>query len=369
MKTGLYVHIPFCKQKCNYCDFASFAGREILMADYVAALLKEAARTPVSTCQTLYIGGGTPSLLPLNLWEKLVAGLTHIFGPVENFAESTVEANPESLSKEKIEFLRAAGFNRLSMGLQSFHDSELKTLGRVHTQADFLRAYHAARAAGFANINIDLIAGLPGQTLESFLQSLDAVINLAPEHLSVYGLEIEEGTPFFERGIVCDQILMRQMLEETHTRLIAAGFEHYEISNFARPGFRSQHNTHYWQYGEYIGLGSAAASFIGGVRGQNTPDIAQYIEKINGGQSAVCFAEKLDGPAREGEKLLLALRQSDGVVPSEKQLSFFAGEIEKHVQNGLLARAGKKIKLTHQGLFLASEVFRSFVAPFEDVCK
>ena len=369
MKTGLYLHIPFCKQKCNYCDFASFAGREFLIDAYVDALLTEAARAPRTPCQTMYIGGGTPSLLPLAAWEKLVAGVEKFFGPVANFAESTVEANPESLTKEKINFLRGAGFNRLSIGLQSFHDAELKTLGRVHTQADFLRAYENARAAGFNNINVDLIAGLPGQTLESFLQSLQAVVALEPEHLSVYGLEIEEGTPFFERGVICDQVLMRQMLEQTHAQLSAAGFEHYEISNYARPGFASQHNRNYWQYGEYIGLGSAAASFMGGVRRQNTPDPTQYIEKINGGQSAVCFEETLDGPAREGEKLLLALRQLGGTEPTEKQAGYFAHEIEKHVQNGLLERDGKKVKLTQEGIFLANEVFRSFVEPFEDICK
>lgn len=366
MKTGLYIHLPFCKQKCKYCDFASFAGREFLMQDYVSALLKEAASSPIKKFETLYIGGGTPSLLPLDLLEKLIKGLEKHFGPISQFEESTFEANPESLTEEKLDFLRAAGFNRLSIGLQSFHDNELKILGRIHSQADFLRAYHAARKAGFSNINIDLIAGLPGQTLESFLASLTAVIELNPEHLSVYGLQIEEGTPFFEQGIVCDQILMRQMLEETHTRLTAAGFNHYEISNFARSGFMSKHNTHYWQYGEYVGLGSAAASFVGGIRWQNTPDVADYIARINTEQSPIVFQETLEPQAREGERLLLALRQLSGVEPSKEQLAYFSKEIEKHVRNGLLVHDGKKVKLSNEGLYLANEVFCSFVAPFEE---
>ena len=362
MKTGLYIHIPFCKQKCKYCDFASFAGREFLMDSYVSALLQEASTSPVKNFETLYIGGGTPSLLPLNLLERLTQGLAKYFGPIGQFEESTFEANPESLTKEKIDFLRKTGFNRLSIGLQSFHDNELKTLGRIHLQADFLRAFRAARSGGFQNINVDLIAGLPGQTLESFLESLSAVVKLGPEHISVYGLQIEEGTAFFEQGIVCDQLLMRRMLEETHTRLTAANFEHYEISNFAHPGFVSKHNTHYWQYGEYIGLGSAAASFWDGVRRQNTPDIADYIARMKTNQSPVVFEETLPDQAREGEKLLLALRQLDGVQPSEKQLVYFAGEIEKHLQNGLLVRDGKKVKLSNEGLYLANEVFCSFVA-------
>ena len=366
MKTGLYLHIPFCKQKCNYCDFASFAGREFLMKEYVAVLLQEAALSPVKKFETLYIGGGTPSLLPTDLLKVLVQGVENFFGPIHAFEESTFEANPESLTEEKIDFLRAAGFNRLSIGLQSFHDNELKTLGRIHTQADFLRAFEAARKRGFQNINIDLIAGLPGQTLESFLDSLSAVISLNPEHLSVYGLQIEEGTPFFERGVVCDQLLMRRMLEETHARLSTVGFHHYEISNFARSGFMSKHNTHYWRYGEYVGLGSAAASFIGGIRRQNTPDIADYIARIKTNQSPVVFQETLPEQAREGEKLLLALRQLDGAEPSEKQLAYFSKEIEKHLQNGLLVRDGKKVKLSNEGLYLANEVFCSFVAPFEE---
>ena len=366
METGLYLHIPFCKQKCNYCDFASFAGREFLMQDYVRALLKEAAQSPTKNFQTLYIGGGTPSLLPLMLLEELLCGAEKLFGPLEVFEESTFEANPESLTRAKLDFLKSAGFNRLSIGLQSFHDNELKTLGRVHTQRDFLRAFESARAAGFQNINVDLIAGLPGQTSENFLASLSAVLALKPEHLSVYGLQIEEGTPFFERGIVCDQLLMRRMLEETHARLTQAGLHHYEISNFARPGFESKHNTHYWQYGAYIGLGSAAASFWGGERRQNTPDMAEYIARMGEGQSPVVSRETLPEQAREGEKLLLVLRQLDGAEPTEKQLFYFSKEIEKHLQSGLLVRDGKKVKLSNEGLYLANEVFCSFVAPFEE---
>lgn len=366
MKTGLYIHLPFCKQKCNYCDFASFAGREFLIDGYLDALSKEAALSPVRTFETLYAGGGTPSVLSAAQLEKLAQIIETNFGPVSCFEESTCEANPESLTAEKAAVLKNAGFNRLSLGLQSFNDAELKTLGRVHNTVDFLRAYQTARACGFDNINVDLIAGLPKQTLESFLCGLERVLSLRPEHLSVYGLQIEGGTPFFEQGVVCDQLLMRRMLEETHARLAAAGYHHYEISNFALAGREAKHNTHYWNDGDYIGLGSSAASFFGGVRRQNTPDVREYIRRINAGESAAEFTEKLEGKARAGERLMLALRKLDGVELSARDEEMFGREIEKHVKSGLLLRVGKKVKLSFEGLFLANEVFCSFVAPFEE---
>ena len=313
MSTGLYIHIPFCRQKCNYCDFASFAGCEKLIDDYLRALLIEATCCPVKKCNTLYVGGGTPSLLSLRQLEMLCEGINTHFGAIKSFEESTFEANPESLTKEKILLLQHAGFNRFSVGLQSFNDNELKTLGRVHDSAAFLRTWKDLRACNAQNINVDLIAGVPGQTLDSFLNSLDKLIALNLEHISVYGLQIEEGTPFFERGIICNQLLMRKMLERTRARLRAAGYHHYEISNFARPGFESKHNLRYWQYRNYVGLGSAAASFTKGRRSQNVSNVQEYMRRINSGGSPVDFSEKLTGKAREGEKLMVGLRQLDGV--------------------------------------------------------
>ncbi|WP_428074786.1 radical SAM family heme chaperone HemW [Candidatus Avelusimicrobium luingense] len=365
--TGLYIHIPFCKQKCKYCDFASFAGRENLIDDYLDALSKEAARFANAACNTLYIGGGTPSLLSRAQLEKLINLIEKNFAPIPSFAESTFEANPESLTREKIALLHHAGINRFSMGLQSFNDDELKRIGRIHSSADFLRAWEDLHTGGVQNVNVDLIAGLPGQTLESFLHSLEKLTALSPQHISVYGLQIEEGTPFFEQGVLCDQLLMRRMLEETRERLLKAGYHHYEISNFARPGAESKHNLNYWQYGEYIGLGSAAASFINGERRQNTEDITDYIARIKAQKSAVDFSEKLTGKKREGEKLLVGLRQLDGVELTPVQQRYFATAIEKHIQNGLLVRENKKVKLSEEGLYLANEVFYSFVAPFDNV--
>ncbi len=367
MKTGLYIHLPFCKQKCNYCDFASFAGRESFIPAYLQVLEKEAQTVPIKKFETLYVGGGTPSLLSVDQLENLCALISQHFGKISLFQESTLEANPESLTPEKIHLLKSAGFNRLSLGLQSFNDQELKTLGRVHDVKTFLTVYENARAGGFQNINVDLIAGLPGQTLEQFLSGLKHLLEIRPEHLSVYGLQIEEGTPFFERGIVCDQLLMRRMLEETHDLLQAAGYHHYEISNYALPGKEAQHNTHYWQNGDYMGLGSAAASYFQGVRWQNTADVREYIQRIKEGQTPVVFSEKLEAKAHAGESLLLALRQLDGVELSAEQEKWFCRVVEKHLQNGLLEKAGKKVKLSLEGLFLANEVFCSFVEPFEEL--
>jgi oxygen-independent coproporphyrinogen-3 oxidase len=213
---------------------------------------------------------------------------------------------------------------------------------------------------------VDLIAGLPNQSFENFTEGLEKLISLRPEHISVYGLQIEEGTPFFERGIVCDQLLMRRMLEETRSRLQTNGYHHYEISNFALCGKEACHNTHYWQYGEYIGLGSAAASYYAGVRYQNTSDIQEYIRLINQAKNPVSFSETLEEKEKEGEKLMLAFRQLDGVELSAKQQELFGKEIEKHIKSGLLLQVGKKVKLSEEGLFLANEVFCSFVAPFDE---
>lgn len=366
MKRGLYIHIPFCKQKCNYCDFASFAGQEQHIDAYLGALAHEAALYKGLGCATLYVGGGTPSLLAEHQLRRLNNIICKNFHSISTFTESTFEANPESLTPSKIALLKEIGFNRISMGLQSFNDAELKILGRVHNTQQFLQAYRSVRAEGFENINVDLIAGLPAQTLSSFLDSLHRLMQLRPEHISVYGLQIEEGTPFFERGIVCDQELMRSMLEQTHKQLTESGYEHYEISNYALPGKRALHNTNYWQNGEYLGLGSAAASYRKGVRRQNTPALRDYIDCMENGKTPFVFSEQLTGKAKVGETLMLAFRQLDGVALTAEQVELFGAEIEKHIQNGLLTRVDKKVKLSEEGLQLANEVFRSFVAPFED---
>ncbi len=363
--SGLYVHIPFCRQKCRYCDFASFAGAENKIETYLSALDKEASFYPGLKFDTLYIGGGTPSLLSAGQLAFLCDILERNFGLLSSFKESTLEANPESLTPEKLRVLKAAGLNRLSLGLQSFDDTVLKRIGRIHDVPTFLAAYEAARQAGFENINVDLIAGLPGQSQSDFLAGLARLVALGVEHISVYGLQIEEGTPFYTEGVKADEDLLRAELEKTHCMLQDAGYNHYEISNFARPGRESRHNINYWKNGEYLGLGSAAASYLDKTRRANVSDLTEYLRRVQYGESPVEFAETLDGQAHEGETLMLGLRMLNGVHLTEEQKGFFSSEIEDLVSRGLVEQNGDLIKLTLEGLFLANQAFMAFVGPFD----
>ena len=368
--SGLYIHIPFCRQKCRYCDFASFAGAESQIDTYLDALEKEASFYGGARFDTLYIGGGTPSLLSASQLERLCGLIERHFGPLAGFAESTLEANPESVNAEKLHLLKEAGLNRLSLGLQSFDDDVLRRIGRIHDVSAFLSAYELARKVGFENISVDLIAGLPGQTERMFLEGLKRLISLAPQHISVYGLQIEEGTPFYRDGVQTDDELLRRELEQTHFLLQQAGFAHYEISNFARPGRQSRHNLNYWRNGEYLGLGAAAASYQNGTRRSNTVDLKQYIEQVQAGCRPTDFCETLTGPAKEGEQIMLGLRVLAGVPLTPRQQRLFAREITDLVSRGLLDQKKDIIKLTFEGLFLANQAFMAFVGPFEDKeCK
>lgn len=363
--SGLYIHIPFCRQKCQYCDFASFAGQEKWIEDYLTALDQEAASFAGQTFKTLYVGGGTPSLLSEQQLLFLCEIISRHFASIASFVESTLEANPESLTPSKIELLKKAGFNRISLGLQSFNDSVLKRIGRIHTVDTFLSAYENVRKAGFENVNVDLIAGLPTQTEEDFLQGVEKLIALKPEHISIYGLQIEEGTPFYQQGVVADEDLLRRELEKVHFFLQEAGFEHYEISNFARKGYESKHNINYWKNGVYLGLGSAAASYQNGERRNNTDNLQEYIRRVFLNVSAVEFSEKLTGKAKEGERVMLGLRMLGGINLSPVQKEIFSAEIAELVKSGLVSLEGDLLKLTFKGMFLANQAFMAFVGPFD----
>ena len=362
---GLYIHIPFCRQKCRYCDFASFAGADDLIDAYLAALHQEASLYKGQQFETLYIGGGTPSLLSAAQLQQLLQIVTCHFGPVSSFTESTLEANPESISTEKLRVLKDSGLNRLSIGVQSMEDDTLRRIGRVHDKKTFLTAFAAARQVGFDNISLDLIAGLPGQTETKFLDGLKQVVALAPEHISVYGLQVEENTPFYKEGIQTDEDLLRRELEQTHYLLQQAGYTHYEISNFARPGLESRHNSNYWQNGEYLGLGSAAASYQNGVRRSNVTSLREYLHRVQNKESVTDFSEHLTGKAAEGEKIMLGLRQLGGVHLSALQQNLFSKEIAAICARGLVERKGDLLKLTLEGMFLANQAFMAFVGPFE----
>ena len=362
---GLYFHIPFCKQKCGYCDFASFAGIENQIDSYLSALEKEAVKYRGASFDTLYVGGGTPSLLSVCQLQKLVEIISENFNAITDFSESTLEANPESLTAEKLLFLKSAGLNRLSIGLQSFDDNTLKRIGRIHTAEMFLRAYEAAQKAGFTNINVDLIAGLAGQSEKEFLDGLNKLIALKPEHISVYALQVEEGTPFYRAGITVDEDLVRMEWEQAHFLLAENGYTHYEISNFARKGFESKHNLNYWKNGEYLGLGSAAASYQKGTRRSNVSAVPDYIARVQSGKNPTDFKEQLTGKEKTGEKIMLGLRMLDGIQLSEEEKNLFSSEIRQLCARGLVEQNGDLLKLTFEGMFLANQAFMAFVGPFE----
>lgn len=368
---GLYVHIPFCSVKCFYCDFTAFSGQGSAADRYVAAVLAEADLYPDQPVDTLYIGGGTPTELSAAQLTALLRGLARRFGPLPALRESTVEASPESASEDRLDALASAGVGRLSFGLQTASDRLLKLVGRHHTFADFAAVYRSARRRGFA-LNVDLIQGLPGQSRADARADLDAVLALEPDHLSLYTLQVEDRTLFAKREVAVDPDLARLTMEDALARLAAAGYRHYEVSNFAKPGREALHNVGYWVDRPGLGLGCGASGFLGGVRYENEDRLKDYLAAVEAGRRPVFSAERLEGKAKLGETLLLRLRLLEGLsLTPELQLAFRA-ELESLTARGLLELVGggcseclPRLRLTREGLFLANSVFREFVPPFE----
>lgn len=321
---GLYLHIPFCKHKCDYCDFYSLAGRENRMEDYVRALCAQLEETaPFAagyTVDTVYFGGGTPSYLGEKRLVKLLKTVQKRYH-LQADAEVTMEANPDSACDWKaLRRLRKAGFNRLSLGMQSANDGELQEIGRVHTTEQVKTAVEAARKAGFENLSLDLIYGLPHQSLEQWQENLKAAVSLHPEHLSCYGLKLEEGTPLFERRedeqIPGDE-QQAEMYLWTVEYLASQGYDQYEISNFAKPGFASRHNLKYWNLEEYAGFGPGASSDFGGVRYTCRRDLDGYIRGMKEHASVIAEKETEEIPPmeRDTEWIMLGLRTVQGLNP------------------------------------------------------
>lgn len=361
--TGLYVHIPFCSVKCFYCDFAAFSGQKKQVERYLAALEAEAALLPPREPETLYVGGGTPSELSAPQIAELFERLRRAF-PGARYAESTFEGNPESLDAEKLGVLAREGVTRLSIGLQTADDALLKAIGRRHTAADFARVYRLARAAGIPALSVDLMYGLPGQSLDSLRATLDFALALGPEHVSLYGLQVEDRTLFARRGVEEDSDLGREMYELSIAALESAGLEHYEISNWAKPGQRSRHNVNYWRRGDYLGLGCSAASFLGGVRSSNEEGLAPYLEAVASGRRPTAETEAPTGLEAVGEEAFLALRMIEGFVPSLTLREAFAGPWTLLKARGLVREEAGRWRLTPEGIFLGNDVFREFVPPF-----
>ena len=375
--TSLYLHIPFCHTRCHYCDFNTYAGMLPMREPYVRALITEvglagqlaqlANGTPRRS-RTIFFGGGTPSLLTVEQIKRLLSACREAFA-VDEQAEITLEANPGTLSSDQLTGLRAAGINRLSLGSQSFDAELLHTLGRIHTPEEIVQALSNARAAGFRSINLDFMFGLPGQTMQQWKTTLDRALALYPEHLSLYSLIIEEGTPFYTwtnegRIIPGDEDLCADMYEYADERLQAEGYENYEISNWALPGHQSRHNLTYWQNLPYIGMGAGAHSFFGGRRFSNVLDPQEYITLLKKQQRPEAEGEFIDRIQEMSETAFLGLRTAQGLhLPTfeerfaESFTKFVGTRLRVVEEAGLLEREYEWIRLSKRGRLLGNEVF------------
>ena len=329
-KLGIYIHIPFCRSKCDYCDFYSLAGRDDRMDQYQKALLSHIKETaPLAQdfpVDTIYIGGGTPSYYGAKRLKELLGVIRKLY-KVEKDAEVTVECNPDSVDVKSLKILRKAGVNRLSMGMQSANACELERIHRIHTPQQVNEAATAARKAGFTNLSLDLIYGLPGQTMDSWKATVEHALSLIPQHLSCYGLKVEEGTPLAARvaqgEVLPDDDQQADLYLWTVGRLERAGYPQYEISNFAKPGFASRHNLRYWLTQPYIGFGPGAHSDFGGRRYSFVRDLDAYIQGVLQGGDIIDESEIIPKRERCGEYLMLRLRTVQGVNEQEYRSTYF----------------------------------------------
>ncbi|GAA4298024.1 radical SAM family heme chaperone HemW [Anaerocolumna aminovalerica] len=370
---GLYIHIPFCVKKCDYCDFLSGPASEETKRLYVKALIKEilSNRDLASEylVKTIFIGGGTPSSVDGRFIGDILEAVREVF-PVSEKAEISIEANPGTLNEDKLKEYKKAGINRISFGLQSVDDRELKLLGRIHSYKEFEDNYLLARELGFQNINVDLISALPGQTMEQWLCTLEKVILLKPEHISAYSLILEEGTPFFERYSEEDQDedLDRRIYGKTREVLEKAGYYRYEISNYARPGYACRHNSSYWTRTNYLGLGLGASSLFHNIRFHNEENMQLYIENSHNRKQIRKDIEYLDKNKQMEEFMFLGLRMTEG-IHKNKFKDLFGEDIEniygdvlkQSFEEGLLMEEHNHIFLTEKGLDLSNVVMARFL--------
>ena len=365
---GLYLHIPFCVQKCGYCDFYSVPDKE-LMKDYVSALLTHirsyGALCSGYTVDTVYIGGGTPTCLGPKYLGRILQEVRNKF-PLADDAEITVECNPESTDKKMLEMMKKQGVNRLSFGVQSAHDDELKAIGRLHTFQQAKDAVDLAREKGFSNISLDLMYGLPGQSLTAWETTLEHVLELAPEHMSCYGLKVEPGTPLDDRVVrgekLPDDDQQADMYLWTVERLAAAGYRQYEISNFARAGFQSRHNLKYWLTRPYLGFGPGAHSDFGGRRFSFVRDLDAYIDGVLNGGPIIDEDDLIPKRERSGEYLMLRLRTTWGIEEWEYRREYFMNfdpieqKLAEYEHRGWAARDGQRWRLTPQGFLVSNQL-------------
>lgn len=391
----LYVHTPFCVRKCEYCDFLSFAADEKAQEQYVQALLEEirfyGTKMRDYEVSTVYVGGGTPSWLSQELMLAILDTIGSSFH-IRRDVEATIECNPGTLTKSKLLSYREAGVNRLSIGLQSADNEELKRLGRIHTFEQFMKTYEMARNAGYNNINIDIMSGLPYQKTEHYLKTLQSVIRIRPEHISAYSLIIEKGTPFYEKykfdavkqeagmqpDILPDENETYRMIKLTQKLLAEAGYERYEISNFAKPGYACRHNIGYWTRENYLGVGLGAASLLENVRYSNKRDLYEYVDGCKAigelpdeGRFATNLHESVDPVSRQAqmeEFMFLGLRMTGGVTRARFEECFsmpieavYRAVIEQLKEEELLTVKEGRIALTDKGLDLSNYAMSKFL--------
>jgi oxygen-independent coproporphyrinogen-3 oxidase len=371
---SLYIHIPFCQAKCVYCDFNSYAGLDSLFGDYTAALTCEMLVAARAQVRTIYVGGGTPTVLPLEHLAQILEAALHSFS-VDAEAEITLEANPGTLDPGNLARLRSLGLNRLSLGVQSFDEQELSMLGRIHTTAEAHQAIQAARALGIDNISLDLIYGLPRQPLTTWRTTLEEALSQQPEHLSLYALTVEEGTPLdrlIAQGTLPgpDPDLAAEMYEYAQDALCAAGYHHYEISNWARaPRLRCQHNLVYWRNEPYLGAGAGAHSWVGGRRWANVATPGEYVARLATGRPYLDSEETIDLNLEMAETMILGLRLVDEGVEFARFQARFGVDLRQHYADelaelqvlNLIATDSDRVKLTRWGRLLGNQVFLRFL--------
>jgi oxygen-independent coproporphyrinogen-3 oxidase len=370
---GLYIHIPFCKMKCHYCDFPSYSGKEGLMIDYAKALSEEIE----VSCQdkiisTIFIGGGTPTYLCIEGWEIIEKSIKKLNRIEEGF-EFTIEGNPKTFNEEQLKIFKDMGVNRISMGLQAVQQCHLKSLGRIHSLEDFKHSYEMLRNFGFNNINVDLMFGLPNQSLNQWKETLTQVVELNPEHISCYSLIIEEGTRFFDlyekdKLILPSEEVERNMYAEAINFLTSKGYHQYEISNFAKDKLECKHNKIYWNLENYIGCGSSSHSYVNGQRYRNEEKITPYIMDIKSKKSAV--VERNTNSLKDDieEFMFLGLRKIEGISVEEFSRRFnisifekYNDVINKYINLNLLNLEGNRLYLTKRGIEISNQIMADFI--------
>ena len=371
---GIYIHIPFCKQKCYYCDFISYCNKDNLIEKYIQAVKKEIQlQEIIKEIDTIYIGGGTPSYIEAKYIKEILEEIKT--KNISKEAEITIEVNPGTVTLDKLQEYKNCGINRLSIGLQSTQNNLLKTIGRIHNFEEFLETYKMARKVGFKNINVDLMLGLPNQKISDLKESLEKVLELKPEHISVYSLIVEENTPIADKIeknelILPEEETERNMYWYVKNTLELNGFHHYEISNFAKKGFESKHNLNCWEQQEYIGIGTSAHSYVENVRYSNTENLEKYIDNIEQGtpENNKIIHEVQNENDKKKEFMLLGLRKIDGIKISEFKKVFgdnpiylFRNELKKLSDEELIEIDDDIIRLTNKGINLANLVWEEFI--------